>query len=89
MKRKQEIEFDEIRRKQAEEQLVVDREEELAKMALIEKRAEYVRRTQNYMTVNDVEEKSEKSKGGSKKVINVLILSFFFIFNLMNFYFVI
>ena len=40
----------------------------MAKLALIEKRAEYVKRTQNYMTVNDIEEKSEKSKSSSKKV---------------------
>ncbi len=68
LKRKQEVEFEEIRQRQLAEQKVREQEEELAKIALIEKRAEYVKRTQNYMTVNDIEEKSEKSKSSSKKV---------------------
>lgn len=68
LKRKQEIQYEEIRQRQLAEQLKKEKEEEMAKLALIEKRAEYVKKTQNYMTVADMEEKSEKSKSQSKKV---------------------
>ena len=67
LKRKQEIQFQELKEKQLKAEQEKQQELEMAKLALIEKRAEYVKRTQNYTQQQIDEGKSEKSKS-SKKV---------------------
>lgn len=67
LKRKQEIQFQELKEKQLKAEQERQQEIEMAKLALIEKRAEYVKRTQNYTQLQVEESKSEKSKS-SKKV---------------------
>lgn len=65
LKRKQEAQIRELKEKQQFEQKLKEDEQKQKELALIEKRAEFVKKTQNF-TNFQVEEKAEK-KGSSKK----------------------
>ena len=62
LKRKQEMEIMQIKIKQEQEMKLKEQEIELQKLALIEKRAEFVKKTQNLMQNVQIESEKKSSK---------------------------